>query len=345
MKSGLGLDPSPVAQAGTNRPGRSAWIDVARGIGIFLVVLAHAERGIVRANVAPSTMMSLAADQAIYAFHMPLFFMLAGLHVGHGLRHGRGPFLRDKLVTIVWPYFLWSAIYVGVSMAVGTVNQPLDLSDMAKIPWQPVAHFWFLYALLLCHLVAAAIWPNRWLLAGAAIALALAWIFLEHRSIATQMAQMFPFFAIGVIAGPAIGNREIGLHRIAPALAAGGMLLLVAVQMMVGQSTLSSLAFAPYFYAGALAGIAAVVGISLLIGARFAWLRRMGQASMAIFVIHTFFAAGLRIMLTRSGVEMDHLVLLALSCLCAIVGPWMMYEYFGRRGLNPLLGLGKYVRS
>ncbi len=43
---------------------RVEWIDVAKGVGIILVVIGH------------SSMKSIADE--IYYFHMPLFFMLAG---------------------------------------------------------------------------------------------------------------------------------------------------------------------------------------------------------------------------------------------------------------------------
>lgn len=323
---------------------RSAWIDVARGIGIFLVVLAHAERGIVKANMAPPTTISLMMDETIYAFHMPLFFLLAGLHVGRGMRAGRAPFVRDKLVTIVWPYFLWSVIYIVTSMAVGVVNTPFGLSDLSDIAWQPVAHFWFLYALFLCHLMAAALWPNRWMIIAATLSLILFWVAGSFAGILTQTAQMFPFFAIGLLAGPSLGGQEDRLRGTKPLLAIGGFLLLIFIRFFLDRPPTSSWAFAPLFYMAAIGGIAGVIGLSFIIGERAGWLRRIGQASMAIFVIHTFFTAGLRIAFMQSGVKIDHLLLLALSCICAIAGPWLIYELLGRRDFNTAFGLGKYVR-
>lgn len=323
---------------------RSAWIDSARGIGIFLVVLAHAERGIIGADMAAETAFSQVMDRTIYTFHMPLFFLLAGLHVGRGMRAGRVDFLLDKLVTIVWPYFLWSTIYIAVNMAAGSVNTPLSLSDLVRIPWQPVAHFWFLYALLLCHLVATAIWPHRWLIVGAAIALAAIWGSGFFLGIVTQMAQMFPFFAMGLLIGPMLLNEGERLKERAPLLAVGGFGLLAAILLAMDRWNITP-RFAPLYYVAAAGGIAGVIGISLMIGGRWHWLQRMGQASMAIFVVHTFFAAGLRIGVMKLGIGMDDILLLALSCLFAIGGPWLMYEIFGRRGINPILGLGKYVRA
>lgn len=46
---------------------RIGWIDIAKGIGIILIVLGHSSQGIVR--------------QIIYSFHVPLFFILSGYTV------------------------------------------------------------------------------------------------------------------------------------------------------------------------------------------------------------------------------------------------------------------------
>lgn len=45
---------------------RIDWIDVAKGVGIFLMVMGH-------------TSMPDAVNRWIYSFHMPLFFLLSGL--------------------------------------------------------------------------------------------------------------------------------------------------------------------------------------------------------------------------------------------------------------------------
>lgn len=324
---------------------RSAWIDAARGIGIILVVVAHAERGIIRAGMTAATPLSFAIDGTIYAFHMPLFFLLAGLHVGRGLRAGRPAFMRDKLVTIVWPYFLWSVIYILLNVAVGAVNDPLGLANILSLPWHPVAHFWFLYALFLCHVVAVLLWPNRWLLAVATIVLALTWLTFGMINIVFQMGQMFPFFAIGLLAGPAITGDGERLRRAAPMLVAGGFLLLALSRLAMSEPALPPWVFACCYYLGAIGGISGVIGLSLVLGERLGWLRRIGQASMAIFVVHTFFAAGLRISVMQLGLGVDHLLLLGLSSLFAIVCPWLLYEIAGRYGLNTVLGLGKFVRA
>ena len=57
---------------------RVYWIDYAKGIGIFLVVIGHVCRGLTSGSIL-SPLVAKSIDQWIYAFHMPIFFFLSGL--------------------------------------------------------------------------------------------------------------------------------------------------------------------------------------------------------------------------------------------------------------------------
>ena len=61
--------------------GRVNWIDAAKGTGIILVVIGHTLRGLESANILSFVGDFGRVDAAIYAFHMPLMFMLSGLFI------------------------------------------------------------------------------------------------------------------------------------------------------------------------------------------------------------------------------------------------------------------------
>lgn len=68
---------------------RDQTLDIAKGIGILLVVVGHI----------------YTYNQLIYLFHMPLFFVLSGA----GLSYSRHSFsIRKKWQTLMIPYFLFS---------------------------------------------------------------------------------------------------------------------------------------------------------------------------------------------------------------------------------------------
>src|SRR5258706_10382589 len=73
---------------------RADWVDVAKGIGIVLVVFGHAVDGLLKARLADAGSGWAAAYFAVYTFHMPLFFLLAGLFVQERLASDANGFVR-----------------------------------------------------------------------------------------------------------------------------------------------------------------------------------------------------------------------------------------------------------
>ncbi len=76
---------------------RIRWIDVARGLGIIIVIYAH----------------TLSADSLrylFYSFHMPLFFFLAGIIFHHKKNEQFLPMLKKNIKTILVPYFFFAVL-------------------------------------------------------------------------------------------------------------------------------------------------------------------------------------------------------------------------------------------
>lgn len=77
---------------------RVTWIDVARGIGIILVIYGHA--------IGAITMRFI-----IYSFHMPLFFFLSGMVFKSGKNKPYLPFLIKDFKRIMIPYFIYAFFF------------------------------------------------------------------------------------------------------------------------------------------------------------------------------------------------------------------------------------------
>src|SRR6059058_582095 len=109
---------------------RIQWVNVAKGLGIILMVFGHVGRGIVPPKEQASggaAHLYWLADEAIYAFHMPLFFFLSGLFVERGARRSAGVFFDSKVRTILYPYFLWATIQcLFVRAASGYAKSQVD---------------------------------------------------------------------------------------------------------------------------------------------------------------------------------------------------------------------------
>lgn len=76
---------------------RVVFLDVAKAIGIFLVVLGHAN--------PPSGVVKL-----IYAFHMPLFFFISGYLFSFDKNPAAGGFIKKKATQLLVPYVFLNII-------------------------------------------------------------------------------------------------------------------------------------------------------------------------------------------------------------------------------------------
>ncbi len=127
-------------EAGTMSQGRTQqiWVDAAKGGAILLVVVGHAWRGLEAAGLLPGAPEGLfaAIDSRIYAFHMPLFFLLAGLFMVPSLcRRSVSAFVTSRVMRLLYPLALWTYVFaLAKGLAGGWANTPLTLGEMRLSP-------------------------------------------------------------------------------------------------------------------------------------------------------------------------------------------------------------------
>jgi len=156
-----------------NDPCRLDWVDAAKGLGIVLVVAGHVwTRGAVR--------------DAIYAFHMPLFFLLAGYCARP---RPMGEFAGRQWHAMAAPYAAFLLALVLLDQAIEHARGHLPLfRTWGSAAWAmllggselkgPLTIFWFVPCLFFARMAQNALsrlWPDprdwKW---GAAMAVALA---------------------------------------------------------------------------------------------------------------------------------------------------------------------------
>ena len=96
---------------------RNSTIDVAKGIGIFFVVLGH--------NWL-STHEKSELTRVIFSFHMPLFFFLAGIFLR--APHGILRFAIGRTGSLLKPYFIVLAALGILKIAWATLDGDADIS-------------------------------------------------------------------------------------------------------------------------------------------------------------------------------------------------------------------------
>ena len=118
---------------------RITYIDIAKGIGILLVVFGH------------SGFPSPAVNQWISSFHMPLFFLLSGMLLSHTGAHEKplGTTLKKKARAILIPYLFFSIFSILFSAVLDTATFATYLPNalLQTVVLYGISVLWFLPAL------------------------------------------------------------------------------------------------------------------------------------------------------------------------------------------------------
>jgi fucose 4-O-acetylase-like acetyltransferase len=285
---------------------RLHWVDYAKGIGIFLVVVGHVLRGLVNSSILqPSTLQGF-VDQWIYGFHMPLFFFISGLFVQRSLSKPFKDFLLDKLYVIAYPYFLWSLIQIAIQkLALNYTNyrNQTSLGDIWQITYQPYQQFWFFYTLFAILIVYGILHKLKlspiFFLIFAVLLYCLHGLNVNFGSwsVLDLFRRHAIYFALGVIFGSGTWlSVKSQINRFALILITLGGYIAVglAVQFQLTENVIAI----PLI---AMLGIAATVTLAVLLD-KFNFLffvRGWGIFSLEIYVAHIIAASTFRIALQK----------------------------------------------
>ncbi len=132
-------------------------IDIAKGIGIILVILGHSLK-----QTEVSTKWTRILITLIYSFHMPLFFVLSGFVAVKILDMAdmkeRLLYTRGRAERLLVPYFVIGLIYIPVKLKLSAYAvKPFQLSDSFRIliGQNPNTSLWFLYVLFIVSAICA----------------------------------------------------------------------------------------------------------------------------------------------------------------------------------------------
>jgi fucose 4-O-acetylase-like acetyltransferase len=336
--------------------GRLVWLDYAKAIGIMLVVFGHASRSIGRTPGLVWSPGLEALDGVIYAFHMPLFFMLAGFAAGLARTSGAAALGRSLLWGVAVPYLVWSTVWIGLKIAFPeAANVAMTAADLAGVLVRPVEHMRFLYHLFFMRLGWFAIerlgdlGTSRRPVAIIA-ALALAWAVMElapgHDTLVGFLLN-FALYGFGLAVLPMLlGKLGNGSSL--------GLVALGALSWVAGLAVPSASGSLLALVLPALGGSLIVVALARVLPPPETFALRLlaflGEASLAIYVLHLIVGAVLRVALAKAGLLSEPALLaaataggLALPALaCALA---QAAATASGRPLVLYLGLGTATRS
>ena len=319
--------------------------DIAKAIGIFLVVLGHVLRGLMNAGVIKDSATWNMLDNLIYLFHMPLFFFLSGLFFEQTLlRRGYAGLLKNNIFSLLLPLLVWSYVQFGLQyIASGSANVKLTLNDVLTAPFPPRQQFWFLWTLFVVTALAGAVMqlrPQRLLLGAVGlicIGLNLAGFGDISSSMpGSTMIRFAPYFIIGVLGGASVSSSLKVGNIIA-------FFVFVISLFVYGESADN------YEYIRFLTSIICIfavykicLNLSKNIYSENTYsimnvLTFVGMNSMAIYLVHVIFSAAFRSALMKFGI-MDITVHLVGGTFFGIILPLSLVPiglYFGK--ISPII--------
>ncbi|WP_368294257.1 acyltransferase family protein [Dehalobacter sp. TBBPA1] len=303
---------------------RIEWVDVAKGIGIILVVYGHVLRGINTAQMNVPQNFFYNSDRLLYGFHMPLFFFLSGLFVEKWFYKKNR--IKEKIKVIVYPYIIWSLLQGGINILFSSVtNNPMSLKELlANIAYNPYGQFWFLYVLFIHYVLYLVLRKNFQLTQVLLMALFLAilsplikvWIF-------ESIFFHFLFFVLG-----AFLNNQLSLKCINN----GVLFFSIGLFIITGFSYLTIPLSGYLEFLGktvfSFCGIFAIFSLSNFL-LRFkisSFIKYIGYMSLVIYLAHTIAASGFRILVSHLLGTNNYCIHIFLGMIAGIFLPIIGYR-------------------
>lgn len=310
----------------TIRAPRIAWVDFAKGICIFFVVMLHTNNH-TQAAMGGRGWLQHVVDFAL-PFRMPDFFLIAGLFLSNVINRPWRLYADKKVAHFMYFYFLWAFI----EFALFDLRYSLRGTPEGNLPlWQsflgiflsPSTSLWFIYELPI-FFVATRLLKNVpwWLVLAIAAALQSTHIFTGWTLI-DQFASRYVYFFSGYIfashlfriAQWAISNARWALAY----LVTWGVMEACVVSRGWSQVSGISLVLG---YLGAIAVIFAAGLCSQL--AQMNWLRYLGEHSLVVYLGY-YIAMSLLIKLITPVIP-DIGTAALLITICSVAATIMMYR-------------------
>ena len=312
----------------TTNKNRQEWIDIAKGIGIILVVYGHVLRGVESANLPLDKNFFLSNDLFIYSFHMPLFFVLSGLFFTNSLnKYGVKGLLFEKSKTILYPFVIWSILQTSIEIILSSfTNGQISINELFTSLIIPRAQFWFLYALFfinVINLLLFRIFKDKWLIISFLISI-IYHIFPINLSVFSNAFSYLIYFNIG-IASYNFLIKENKINKIS------NPMYLISIVL--------SFIFFEYLYIAKdililkkililpILGTIVTIILSYVISKEKALktiLNSLGKYSMHIYILHILVASGTRIILFKL-LHIDNVIIhIVTGTILGVIAPYLI---------------------
>ena len=285
---------------------RNKLVDCVKGYSCLLVVFGHVIFGIQNMGGISQPGFAPMLKDFIWTFHVPLFMFLSGfIYRFTGEWKGkktRGRFILHKAVNLGIPYFVFSILYILVNSLTPGTNFSHSTQEILYLWKTPAAQYWFLrtlFLLFVIYVLLSRFLNNVWIT-----------VILAALSCVHMLFPDLPFLSLGNIVfwafafgfGACLTSLDtLCFSGVKAAAVIFGHLALEAVCLLTGISGLPVIVEIER----AAGIIASITLVALVI--RNSYIERfllyVSRYSFPIYLMHTFFTAGIRIVLQKVGIH------------------------------------------
>lgn len=289
-------------------------LDFAKGLAIFLVIMGHATD-----NLATPLWRLI-----IYSFHMPLFFLVAGMVVKPVDVTERGSlvdFLRKNFLALVVPFVIWGLVYSCFSyenfgnILYGTYEMLSKSHSLTSLWFLPVLFLARQWVEILFRGIGKIKSGKNWAIGIAAVLFFLVGLLLPHPHPSTGTFIGYPFgFDISLVAAGYIlvgylllpvvkmlKDANIMISVMGALISLG--ILMCGTVLRADSLGLSAMAFnnygsIPFMFINAFSGSAVIIFLSIILYQCSGWESRLfnkdillfiGQNTIGIYLLHKNF--------------------------------------------------------
>lgn len=310
---------------------RDKTVDCLKGYACFLVVLGHVILGIRNMGGGKLPTLAYPIEQFIWSYHVPIFFFCSGyvFKINGGWRRSssRFDFIMHKLLNLGVPYLFFSMVYILLNSLIPGTNSKFSVSDIFKLWNTPIAQYWYLYALFMLFLLFT-------VLAKRLTNIQITILLICVRYLCMMFSFTIPLIGLAISNSVSFGLgaslRDIKILENRKVLAGGVGIVHICLFVVAFMFDWFDYSIVGDLFRG-FGVIASVMIISCI--CKIGFLKRVllfiNKYSFPIFLLHTIFTAGIRIVLKKVGID-SYFVQFICGMAIGIGAPTIVY-YIGSK--------------
>lgn len=331
---------------------RESWIDNVKLFACIFVVLGHFFQSMVKSEILPRTDVYEWFNMTIYYFHVPLFFICSGyLYQKYTKFNGLDDMLQNikkKFIVLGIPYFFFSSVTYFMKAAFSSSVNSQNKGFLFTIFCEPTAPYWYLYVLFVFFMFIPVLKDNKNMYKYVIITVVMkvAYSLLAEKMNLPNVLAYILSYAFWFVLGMLVCNKKLykifkcnNRRGLALSISTFGIFLIASIVVYNQQYTHGLVAFA----CGLLACFA-IMGFFISCKFENKQMRMFAKYTFPIFLMHTIFAATLRSVLLKTGID-SPMIHVCLGLIASFAGPIISTHIINRiKYLDIILYPGRYIK-